>query len=121
MLDIFGKINLIFKSNGFTVNKVKAFGGFHERDTGFMEFWAAYDSFEECEESLIGRFQLAYDEIEGTWFDTLNFGKFAMTAKCNGESLTAEFEDNKITLTGNISGDKPAEKICKSINDEICG
>ena len=121
LLDIFGKINQILISSGFTVKEVKAFGGVHERDTGYEDFCRHYDSFEECKELLVRQFQADSDKLDGTWFDTLNFGNFSMTAKCNGEFLTAEFKDNKITVSGNVSNDKLAEKICKSINDEIYG
>ena len=61
------------QNEGYTASKSWAGGGVHERDTGYEDFTAAYPTFDQMEAKLCDDFSQAEGDLDGLWFDTLNF------------------------------------------------
>ncbi len=74
------------ESLGYRTTRAFAGGGVHELDTGYESFSQEYDSFEEMEEKLCTDFDAAEAELDGLWFNTLNF-----------DGIYVSFENEKTT------------------------
>lgn len=61
------------RAAGYTDCRASVGGGVHERDTGYEDFFHKYASFADMEEHLCDDFSAEEGELDGLWFDTLNF------------------------------------------------
>ena len=64
-------------------------GGVNEQDTGYAAFFHQYPSFSNMEEHLCDDFSTAESDLDGSWFDTLNFESMTVNLE-NGTRKPAE-------------------------------
>ena len=73
LLPILTPLVTLFRAHGYEEKKAGVGGGVRERDTGYMDFGKAYDSYTEMERRLLRDFEEAEARLDGLWFDELNF------------------------------------------------
>jgi hypothetical protein len=73
-------------------------GGVNEQDTGYAAFFRQYPSFSNMEEHLCDDFSTAESDLDGSWFDTLNFESMTVSLKNDTRKGRLIYSGGKITL-----------------------
>ena len=73
-------------------------GGVCEQDTGYAAFYHRYPSFSNMEEHLCSDFSAEESNLDGSWFDTLNFESMIVNLENGALNGRLIYSRGKITL-----------------------
>ena len=83
---------------GYTDCRAGVGGGVHERDTGYEDFFHKYASFADMEEHLCDDFSNEEAELDGLWFNTLNFEYMTVGLEKGVKKGTLTYSRGEMTL-----------------------
>ena len=86
------------RTAGYTDCRAVVGGGVREQDTGYAAFFREYPSFSNMEEHLCDDFTAEELDLDGSWFDTLNFKSMTVGLEKSAHKGRLTYSGGKITL-----------------------
>ena len=101
----------ILRTAGYIDRGASVGGGVCEQDTGYAAFFREYSSFSNMEEQICDDFSADESELDGVWFDTLNFESITVELENGARKGFLVYSRGKITLRFDDVEDELERKI----------
>lgn len=104
---------------GYVSSLVRVGGGVHESDTGYESFSRRYNSFEEMKKHLLEDFAADANELDGMWYNTLNFETILVSLEKDDIKGTLSYSRGEVELDCGEDEAVIEERIREAWNDKI--